>query len=153
MISLPNSLQKKPAAKGIASPVQKELVKSFFKIPDSRAFYLADGTALSEYYLGHRKSFDLDFFTSQENLVMPFAYSLENSLKKDFQVSVTRVFESFAEMICKSGDEEVKIQMAYDSPFHFEPPVNLDFIVVHRSLREIVLESGIFFFGTGRGRV
>ena len=45
---------------------QKELLLSFAQSPLSSLFYLSGGTALSAFYLHHRFSEDLDFFTVQE---------------------------------------------------------------------------------------
>jgi hypothetical protein len=45
---------------GLLTPIQQEFLAVFSRIPDQARFYLTGGTALSEYYLGHRLSFDLD---------------------------------------------------------------------------------------------
>jgi len=37
---------------------------------------------LAEFYLGHRKSFDLDLFTSEKELILPFSRILEEEMKK-----------------------------------------------------------------------
>jgi hypothetical protein len=39
---------------------------NFKKSPLAASFYLSGGTALAEFYLRHRKSKDLDFFTQEE---------------------------------------------------------------------------------------
>lgn len=55
------------AAKSILTPFQKEIFEAiikdkFFK----KSFYFSGGTALAEFYLKHRYSKDLDFFTPKE---------------------------------------------------------------------------------------
>ena len=40
-------------------PIQRAFLTEFARLPDHEQFYLAGGTALAEYYLGHRLSFDL----------------------------------------------------------------------------------------------
>ena len=50
----------------ILSEFQKETLSLFKKTPLAKSYYLAGGTALAEYYLHHRKSEDLDFFTQKE---------------------------------------------------------------------------------------
>lgn len=50
----------------ILSDFQKKALVRFLKSPLSKKFYLAGGTALAEFYLKHRKSEDLDFFTQEE---------------------------------------------------------------------------------------
>lgn len=77
--------------------LQKAVIFSFRSVPDSQHFYLTGGTALAEFYLGHRKSFDLDLFTAEKGLIVPFSRVLEEKLKKEFSVGVVRRFESFAD--------------------------------------------------------
>ena len=45
---------------GILTPLQKKFLEIFSTLPDQNQFYLAGGTALSEYYFGHRLSYDGD---------------------------------------------------------------------------------------------
>jgi hypothetical protein len=40
---------------GILTPLQKEFIEILASLPDKDQFYLAGGTALAEYYLGHLK--------------------------------------------------------------------------------------------------
>ncbi len=67
--------------KNVLTPLQKEVLAFFSKIKDSTYFLLAGGSALAEFYLGHRKSFDLDMFTSEKKrkgtgqfLISPFPF-------------------------------------------------------------------------------
>lgn len=50
----------------VLSSFQKKALARFLKSQLSKKFYLAGGTALAEFYLKHRKSEDLDFFTQDE---------------------------------------------------------------------------------------
>jgi hypothetical protein len=59
---------------GTLTPLQEEFIKVFASLPDKEQFYMAGGTALAEYYLGHRHSFDMDFFTGVENIILPTSY-------------------------------------------------------------------------------
>lgn len=52
--------------KTILSSFQQKTLEIFKKSLLSQEFYLSGGTALAEFYLHHRLSEDLDFFTSQE---------------------------------------------------------------------------------------
>jgi len=80
--------------------------------------------ALAEFYLGHRKSFDLVMFTSEKELILPFSHVLEEEMKKVFSVTVTRRFESFVEyeIGTKDKSESIKVQLVYDSPYHLDSP-------------------------------
>ncbi len=53
-------------AKTILNQFQTNVLSDFKRSNLSRKFYLSGGTALSEFYLHHRLSEDLDFFTQQE---------------------------------------------------------------------------------------
>lgn len=52
--------------KTILNPFQKEVLLEFKKTSLASKFYLSGGTALAQYYLKHRYSEDLDFFTKEE---------------------------------------------------------------------------------------
>ena len=53
-------------AKTILNQFQTKALVDFKKSNLSKKFYLSGGTALSEFYLHHRLSEDLDFFTQEE---------------------------------------------------------------------------------------
>ncbi len=84
----------------IINKVQKEILSQFGDIPDSKEFYLTGGTALSFFYLRHRKSNDLDFFTNNPELTLPFSYNLEENLKKiNCLTQRQRGLHSFVELV------------------------------------------------------
>lgn len=72
--------------KSILSEFQKQVLSFFQKSPLAKTYYLAGGTALAEFYLHHRKSEDLDFFTQQE-LSLPrlqkFIANIQSRIKLD----------------------------------------------------------------------
>lgn len=53
-------------AKTILNTFQQKVLQLFIGSPLAKKFYLSGGTALAEYYLQHRFSEDLDFFTQEE---------------------------------------------------------------------------------------
>jgi len=110
----------------IITPLQKEILKIFPEIEDSNAFYLTGGTALAAFYLTHRKSNDLDFFTGEENILTPFSFRLEKKLR-DQQINTERRrgLHSFVELVVNKGDESTLIHIAQDAPFRLEPPIEL----------------------------
>ena len=57
----------------VLTPFQKKVLEFFAGLKDSQYFFLTGGMALAEFYLGHRKSFDLDMFTSEKELILPFS--------------------------------------------------------------------------------
>jgi predicted nucleotidyltransferase component of viral defense system len=80
--------------KGILSNGQKQLLVDLSKIQSIDKFYLTGGTALSEFYLAHRKSYDLDLFTSHREIVQPISRIIEDTLKKTYNVRVVKRFET-----------------------------------------------------------
>lgn len=72
--------------KSILSEFQKQVLSLYQKSPLAKTYYLAGGTALAEFYLHHRKSEDLDFFTQQE-LSLPrlqkFIAGIQSRIKLD----------------------------------------------------------------------
>lgn len=64
----------------ILTDLQQETLKVFFSVPElKKKFYLTGGTALSAFYLEHRLSEDLDFFTHYVEL-----HSVEKSIEDAF---------------------------------------------------------------------
>ena len=79
----------------IITPFQTSLLKTFVQVQDSQQFYFTGGTALSLFYLQHRKSEDLDFFTSTAGLIMPFTQLLEKKYSSlGYKVVLQRGFNS-----------------------------------------------------------
>lgn len=108
----------------ILENIQKEILIAFKDLPDIESFYLTGGTALSALYLGHRKSNDLDFFTTTEELILPFSFKAGETLNgKGFDIKRERGIRSFVELYVSSHDESTVIHIALDSPFRFERPI------------------------------
>lgn len=106
----------------IISPIQRRILGLFGQTVESDQFYLTGGTALAYFYLQHRRSNDLDFFTATEELVEPFSRHLESALKaQGMAVTRQRSFRSFVELIVGYSGEETLIQLAQDAPFRFQP--------------------------------
>jgi len=84
----------------------------FYKLPYAENFFLTGGTALAEYYLGHRESHDLDFFTRQEGIMQDFTKNMQSVLGKELPINMRRRFDNFAELICSTEGEEVRIHLA-----------------------------------------
>lgn len=109
----------------ILENIQKEILNNLIFIPEIESFYLTGGTALSAFYLFHRKSNDLDFFTSEEELIMPFSLKIEETLKKKgLEIERTRGLRSFVELVVSSPSESTIVHLALDSPYRLEPFIN-----------------------------
>ena len=103
---------------------QEAVLKNFGGVRDSEQFYLTGGTALSYFYLKHRQSRDLDFFTSLEGVILPFSSQLESHLRsKGFECQRQRGLHSFVELIVTLNKEVTLIHLAFDAAFRFEPTI------------------------------
>lgn len=116
---------------------QKLVLKAVAKEPDLAAFYLSGGTALTCYYLHHRLSDDLDFFTFGE--IDPiFIHSYAEKLKlvinsKSFRFErLHDRYQFFFEL--KNG--ELKIEFTRYPFSQLENPGRFDGILVD-SFRDI----------------
>jgi len=120
-------------AKDILTPLQKKFLSLVSKNkPISRSFYLTGGTALAAYYLKHRYSEDLDFFSENEIDILSINVFLKGiktaiGIKKvDFQQSFNRNL-----FFIHTDSEILKVEFTY-FPFHqIEPPDKKDGIRVN----------------------
>jgi len=134
-------------SKGIVSELQKGILNIFSNIADSKMFYLTGGTALSEFYLAHRKSFDLDIFTTEKELVLPFSYTFEEEIKKFFSLRIVKRFTTFVEFEVSEKEKTTKIQLACDSSFRFEEPVDSDIGVKVNDYKDLIVDKLLAFYG------
>ena len=106
-------------SKGIITDLQRKILLAFSEIPGSEMFYLTGGTALAEFYLAHRRSYDLDLFTTEKDFAIQFSHTFEEAMKKAFQVKTIRRLLNFAEFEVSDGIAQTKVQIALDSTFRF----------------------------------
>ena len=112
------------AGRGLLTPLQKTFISLFAHLEDMNQFYLTGGTALAEYYLGHRLSLDLDFFSGVDGLVLPTSYQIEKQGQgQNLNIPVICRFSTYVEFLISSDQSSLKVDLALDSPFRFEPPV------------------------------
>ncbi len=108
---------------------------------------------MAEFYLGHRKSFDLDIFTGEEGLVQPFSRQAVGALRgSNIAVQVVRQFTTFVELSCIEDDESTKVQFALDSPFHLNPPDNSEYGIQIASFADLATDKLLAFTGRMEAR-
>lgn len=97
-------------------------------------YYLTGGTALSEFYLQHRYSDDLDLFTREERSLKDDYVTLSELLvNKSLQVISSETGEEFVRFFVSPSDrpiEQLKIEFARDIPVMLSPPKIYEKIVV-----------------------
>jgi predicted nucleotidyltransferase component of viral defense system len=139
--------------KGILSDFQKTFLGLFASLPDQEHFFLTGGTALAEYYLAHRLSYDLDLFTSDAELIVPFSYRVEQVTRNaNMGITVVRRFASFVEFQLSQGESQLKVDLALDSPFRFAPVELGDAGVLVNDFQDIQIDKTLAFFGRAEPR-
>jgi hypothetical protein len=135
--------------KGIITPLQKKLLQGIASLQDTKHFYLTGGTALAEFYLGHRRSYDLDLFTAETGLVIHFSRTVEKSLalQSNCLIRPVRRFESFVELEAEGYGEKVQIHLAYDSPFRWGKPLQSEYGVNVNDYQDLIVDKVLAFFG------
>lgn len=132
--------------------LQQEIINTLNGLEESKELYFTGGSALSAYYLHHRLSEDLDFFTPAEDMIQLISRKLLQSLeKKGIKVEMVRNFKSFVEMITRRGSESMKVQIALDSPYRLERTKEIDGVRVD-SLIDIAAGKMLALFGRAAER-
>lgn len=140
--------------KSILSSNQKKFLNFFISSPDLRNnFYLTGGTCLSEFYLHHRYSEDLDFFSEKEIDIVSITSILKkskNSLnykKIDFQKSFNRnIFQ-----LIFDDKNFLKIELTY-FPFEtIDKRIEKNYLTID-SLKDIAVNKLFTIIQNPRGR-
>lgn len=138
--------------KELLTPLQHEIINTLKNIEEAKEFYFTGGSALGFYYLKHRLSDDLDFFTHTEELIQQISRKLKIELeKKRISVNITRSFKSFVEMIVEDKMESTKIQFAFDSPYRLEKTQNFNGVIVD-SVTDMAVGKLLALFGRASER-
>ena len=115
---------KEPTPHHLLTPLQLAFLQVFSQLSDHHHFYLTGGTALAEFYLGHRLSYDLDLFTADVGLVQPVSFQLEKlAQENNFEIKTIRRFTTYVEFLVSSDNDTLKVDLALDSPFRFQAPI------------------------------
>ena len=139
--------------KSILSSLQLKLLNIFAsQLSIRKNFYLSGGTALAEYYIHHRFSEDLDFFSFKEVSPMAIQIFIKESAKKagairiDFQQSFNRnlVFLHFDSAI-------VKTEFTYYPFTQLEPTKEINGLQVD-SLIDIAVNKTFTIYQNPRSR-
>ncbi|MGB9723995.1 MAG: nucleotidyl transferase AbiEii/AbiGii toxin family protein [Chloroflexia bacterium] len=139
--------------KGLLTPIQRAFLAVFSGLPDQEHFYLTGGTCLAEFYLGHRLSQDLDLFTGEGELILPFSYRLETTVRSGgLAITVIRRFASFVEFLVGRGEEQVRVDLALDAPFRFEPPLLSEYGIWTNSRPDLLADKVLAYFGRAEPR-
>lgn len=102
------------------TPLQDEVLRLFFEHgAGERGYFLTGGTALSEYYLQHRRSDDLDLFNRTERALAADAAEFEEVLETHGLTIASERAENFVRF--RVGDEKLKVELARDVKAQMAP--------------------------------
>lgn len=109
----------------ILTVLQLRFINAISKSPLRDSFFLTGGTALSAFYLQHRYSEDLDFFTEIPDEVSRMVPELEKICQNlSVQLEINRRFKSFLNCaITSEQGQYINIDFAQDAPFRLQPVV------------------------------
>lgn len=97
----------------ILTSLHEEILKVFGQTQESELFYLTGGTDLAAFYLQHRLSKDLDFFTAEEEVIGYFGERLKGNLEdRGIRTQTVRKFKSFFEVLASKEEMNVPIHLA-----------------------------------------
>jgi len=107
----------------ILRPWQKSVIRIVAGAPEVSSFYLTGGTALAGYYLHHRVSEDLDFFSFEE-FELAAVEAVAKRIKEELGAEEMRFFRRFdrRQFFYRRGDQEFKVEFTHYPFKQLEPP-------------------------------
>lgn len=108
----------------VLTTLQEDFIRQFALTTIKDSFFLTGGTALSAFYLHHRISEDMDFFTEEEGRVpslLPVLKEIVMELKG--QLEIKQSFRSYLEVFITREKEMLRCDFAMDSPFRLEKKI------------------------------
>lgn len=133
----------------ILAPYQIKILNTFFNTDIGRHFFLTGGTALAGFYLGHRKSEDLDFFTIDrfdalelEKMITQLAESVAATIKT--KVKTAAYYEVYLEN--STANFVQRLDFVQEQPVLFGERQVIDQVIVD-SLENIASNKILTIYG------
>lgn len=111
----------------ILTQIQRDFIRLFSKTALKEHFFFTGGTALSVFYLHHRISEDLGFFTEEEGqipMALPILQEIADRLKASLDVS--RGFRTYMDIFITRKEEMLRCDFAMDAPYRLEEKIFKD---------------------------
>ena len=122
----------------ILTPLQKSVLEELFRDNWFREnFYLTGGTALAAFYLFHRRSYDLDFFSHE--IELDAIEAVVRSVGRMGGLKIEQV-QKRPQFIRYQVGDELQLDFVTDVPFHVDSPSLLDQFMVD-SLKNIAVNK------------
>jgi len=130
------------------TPLQKQILKVLRSLPLSKRFYWTGGTLLSHYYLKHRRSFDIDFFTDNPfsyDILRPFIDEVKNQIPS-VTLSEKKVFDRW-EYLIASKKESMRCEFVhYNGDRKRLAPLTTYYGIMIDSLKDIAANKTMAYF-------
>ena len=138
----------------VLTRLQREFLSKFFAGPAGRSFYLTGGVALSEFYLQHRFSQDLDLFTQSQSAFEASSPDLTDAAQQvgadGIRIHPLRPGDNLSRcFLILGGEPELKIDVVYDPPPHFGDVILQADGVRVDSLENLAVGKLLAVFGRG----
>lgn len=133
----------------ILYPHQIKLLSLFFASPFAKPFFFTGGTALSAFYLAHRESQDLDFFSLQPFDTLALRTTMrEIADKTDSTVTMNIQSQTYNEIFLENRKKgwTQKVDIVQEQPKHFGEIAYIDNIPVD-SIENIATNKILTVFG------
>lgn len=133
----------------ILYPHQTTLLSLFFTSPFGKSFFFTGGTALAAFYLKHRESQDLDFFSLKPFDTLAFSTTMQEIADKTRStMSISIRSQTYNEIFLENKKEgwTQKIDIVQEQPKHFGEIKYIDNIPVD-SLINIATNKILAVFG------
>ncbi len=140
-------------ASKILTTLQKNFIELFSKIKGLKSrFYLTGGTALAAYYLNHRYSEDLDFFSLNQVDILEINVFLKK-IKTGLQIKKTDFQQSFNRNLffLHTKKEILKVEFTYFPFEQIEKPIQKDGILID-SITDIAVNKAFTILQNPRAR-
>jgi predicted nucleotidyltransferase component of viral defense system len=109
----------------ILTAIQQDFIRHLSSTALAKTFFLTGGTALSAFYMRHRLSDDLDFFTEEDGQVvraLPIIQNIAAGLGGTLEVS--RNFRTFLEFSVECKGQLLRCDFAMDSPYRLHDRIH-----------------------------
>lgn len=117
----------------ILYPHQITILKLFFATPFAQSFFLTGGTALSAFYLAHRESQDLDFFSLEPFETLQLRTTMQEIAEKiGAEMTLAVRSQTFNELYLEHKTERwrQKIDIVQEQPKRFGETVMIETVCV-----------------------
>lgn len=133
----------------ILHPHQVKILSLFFSTPFAKTFFFTGGTALSAFYLAHRESQDLDFFSLEPFDTLALRTTMQeivDQTKSEMTLHIRS--QTFNEIFLENRKESwrQKIDIVQEQPKHFGKIIKIDSIPVD-SIENIATNKILTVFG------